>query len=165
MDSNTMVIGVIIVLFGITLYILNSRSKKKKEAQFLQPLSRLAEKDNCKISQYDIWNDSVIGIDETQNTVFAIRKKKEKETSIVVNLAEIFRCRVIEVSRTSGPKEGNAIAFDRIDLAFINKDKSKADVVVEFFDANTDRLTLTGELQLAEKWCVLVNNKLASIGK
>ena len=165
MDSNTMVIGVIIVLFGITLYILNSRSKKKKEAQFLQPLSRLAEKDNCKISQYDIWNDSVIGIDETQNTVFAIRKKKEKETSIVVNLAEIFRCRVIEVSRTSGPKEGNAIAFDRIDLAFINKDKSKADVVVEFFDANTDRLTLTGELQLAQKWCVLVNNKLASIGK
>ena len=165
MDSNTMVIGVIIVLFGITLYILNSRSKKKKEAQFLQPLSRLAEKDNCKISQYDIWNDSVIGIDETQNTVFAIRKKKEKETSIVVNLAEIFRCRVIEVSRTSGPKEGNAIAFDRIDLAFINKDKSKADVVVEFFNANTDRLTLTGELQLAEKWCVLVNNKLASLGK
>lgn len=165
MDSNTIVIGGIIVLFGIILYILNSRSKKKKEAQFLQPLSRLAEKDNCKISQYDIWNDSVIGIDETQNTVFAIRKKKEKETSIVVNLAEIFRCRVIEVSRTSGPKEGNAIAFDRIDLAFINKDKSKADVVVEFFDANTDRLTLTGELQLAEKWCVLVNNKLASLGK
>ena len=165
MDSNTIVIGGIIVLFGITLYILNSRSKKKKEAQFLQPLSRLAEKDNCKISQYDIWNDSVIGIDETQNTVFAIRKKKEKETSIVVNLAEIFRCRVIEVSRTSGPKEGNVIAFDRIDLAFINKDKSKADVVVEFFDANTDRLTLTGELQLAEKWCVLINNKLASISK
>jgi hypothetical protein len=165
MDSNTIVIGGIIVLFVITLYILNSRSKKKKEAQFLQPLNRLAEKDNCKISQYDIWNDSVIGIDETQNTVFVIRKKKEKETSIVVNLSEIFRCRVIEVSRTSGPKEGNAIAFDRIDLAFINKDKSKADVVVEFFDANTDRLTLTGELQLAEKWCVLVNNKLASLGK
>lgn len=165
MDSNTIVIGGIIVLFGITLYILNIRSKKKKEAQFLQPLSRLAEKDNCKISQYDIWNNSVIGIDTTQNIVFAIRKKKENETSVVVNLAEIFRCRVIEVSRTSGPKEGNSIAFDRIDLAFINKDKSKADVVVEFFDANTDRLTLTGELQLAEKWCVLVNNKLASIGK
>ena len=165
MDSNTIVIGGIIVLFGIILYILNSRSKKKKEAQFLQSLSRLAEKDNCKISQYDIWNNSVIGIDTTQNIVFAIRKKKENETSVVVNLAEIFRCRVIEVSRTSGPKEGNAIAFDRIDLAFINKDKSKADVVVEFFDANTDRLTLTGELQLAEKWCVLVNNKIASLGK
>ena len=36
---------------------------------------------------------------------------------------------------------------------------------VEFYNANTDRLTLTGELQLAEKWCVLVNNKLASICK
>ncbi len=165
MDSNTIVIGGIIVLFGITLYVLISRSKKRKEAQFLQPLKRLAEKDNCKISQYDIWNDSVIGIDATQNIVFAIRKKKEKETNVVVNLADVFRCRVIEVSRTSDPKEGNVIAFDRIDLSFINKDKSKADVVVEFFDANTDRLTLTGELQLAEKWCVLINNKLTSISK
>ena len=165
MDSNTMVIGGIIVLFGITLYVLISSSRKRKEAQFLQPLRQLAEKDNCKISQYDIWNNSVIGIDATQNMVFAIRRTKEKETSIVVNLAEIFRCKVIEVSRTSGPKEGNMIAFDRIDLAFINKDKSKADVVVEFYNANTDRLTLTGELQLAEKWCVLVNNKLASINK
>ena len=165
MDSNTIVIGGIIILFCITLFVLISRSKKKKEAQFLEPLKRLAEKDNCKISQYDIWNNSVIGIDATQNIIFAIRKTKEKETSVVVNLADVFRCRVNEVSRTSGPKEGNVIAFDRIDLVFNNKDKSKADIVVEFFDANTDRLSLTGELQLSEKWCVLVNNKLASISK
>ena len=165
MDSSIIVIGGIIVLFGITLYVLISSSKKRKEAQFLQPLSQLAEKDNCKISQYDIWNNSVIGIDATQDMVFAIRRTKEKETSIVVNLAEIFRCKVAEISRTSGPKEGNIKAFDRIELVFSNKDKSKADVVVEFYNGNTDRLTLTGELQLAEKWCMLINNKAASLNK
>ena len=63
------------------------------------------------------------------------------------------------------PKEGSIKAFDRIDLVFSNKDKSKADVVVEFYNANTDRLTLSGELQLAEKWCTLINNKVASLSK
>ena len=107
----------------------------------------------------------MIGIDETQNVVFAIRKTKEKETSIAVNLAEVFRCSVAEISRTSGPKEGNIKAFDRIELVFTNKDKSKADRIVEFYNANSDRLTLTGELQLAEKWCKIANDKIASISK
>ena len=155
----------VFILICIILFVIINSNKKKKAKQYLLPLNKLAENKNCTISHYDIWSDSVIGIDETQNIVFAIRKTKEKETNIVVILAEIFRCRVAEISRTSGPKEGNIKAFDRIDLVLINKDKSKADVVVEFYNANTDRLTLTGELQLAEKWCMLINNKAASLSK
>jgi len=165
MDSGTTIAGGIFILFCIILFILVNRSKKKKEKQFLLPLSRLAEKENCKVSRYDIWNDSVIGIDEATSLVFVIRKINDTETSQRINLAEIFRCRVAEVSRISGPKEGNLKAFDRIDLVFVCKDKSKADIVVEFYNANTDRLTLTGELQLAEKWCMLLSNKVASISK
>ena len=155
----------VFILICIILFVIINSNKKKKAKQYLLPLNELAENKNCTISRYDIWSDSVIGIDETQNIVFAIRKTKEKESSIEVNLAEIFRCRVAEVSRTSGPKEGSIKAFDRIDLVFSNKDKSKADVVVEFYNANTDRLTLSGELQLAEKWCTLINNKVASLSK
>ena len=165
MDSSTIItLGIFILICAILFVIINS-NKKKKTRQYLLPLNSLAEKDNCKISQYDIWSDSVIGIDETQNVVFAIRKTKEKETSIAVNLAEVFRCSVAEISRTSGPKEGNIKAFDLIELVFTNKDKSKADRIVEFYNANSDRLTLTGELQLAEKWCKIANDKIASISK
>ena len=155
----------IFILICIILFVIINGNKKKKTKQFLQPLNDLAEKENCKVSTYDIWNNSVIGIDDATNRVFVIRKINDSEISQKINLAEIFRCKVVEVSRTSGPKEGNIKAFDRIDLVFSNKDKSKADVIVEFYNANTDRLTLTGELQLAEKWCVLINNKVASISK
>jgi|APDOM4702015159_1054818.scaffolds.fasta_scaffold159574_1 hypothetical protein len=165
MDSGTTIAGGIFILFCIILFILVNRSKKKKEKQFLLPLSRLAEKENCKVSRYDIWNNSVIGIDEATSLVFVIRKINDTETSQRINLAEVFRCRVTEVSRTSGPKEGNIKAFDRINLEFTNIDKNKSDIIVEFYNANTDRLTLTGELQLAEKWCKIANDKIASISK
>ena len=165
MDSSTTITGGVFLLFCIILFVLINRSKKKKTRQYLLPLNSLAEKYNCKISKYDIWNNSIIGIDESKHFVFAIHEMKPNGSELVINLAEIFRCRVNELSRTSGPKEGNIKAFDRIDLVFINKDKSKADQIVVFYNANSDRLTLTGELQLAEKWCVLVNNSIAAIGK
>ena len=165
MDSSTTITMGIFILFFIILFVIINSNKKKKEAQFLLPLKKLAEKDNCEISHFDIWNNSVIGIDETQNIVFAIRKINDTEISQRINLAEVFRCNVAEVSSTSVTKEGNIKAFDRIDLAFSNKDKSKANFVVEFYNADTGRLTLTGELQLAEKWCKIANERIASISK
>lgn len=165
MDSNTTLAWGIFILFCFILFVIVKSNKRKKTKQYLLPLNELAKDKNCTISRYDIWSGSVIGIDETQNIVFAIRKTKEKEIHVVVNLDEIFRCRLAEASHTSGAKGGNIKAFDRIDLVFSNKDKSKADVVVEIYNVNTDRLTLTGELQLAERWCTLVNNKIASTNK
>ena len=43
--------------------------QKKKAKQYLLPLNELAENKDCTISRYDIWSDSVIGIDETKNIV------------------------------------------------------------------------------------------------
>lgn len=165
MSLGLIIAGVLCLLLSILIFVLASNSKKKKQNKFLDPLNSLAESANCKISQYDIWNDSVIGIDNTRNFVFVIRKTIDNEASISINLAEVFRCKISELSRTTGPKEGNFIAFDRIDLVFACKDKSKADIVVEFYNANTDRLTLTGELQLAQKWCMLINNIIAALSK
>ncbi len=165
MSLSLIIVSALCLLLFLLILVLTSNNKKKKQSKFLDPLNSLAESANCKISQYDIWNDSVIGIDNTRNFVFAIRKTIDNEASVAINLAEIFRCKISEVSRTTGPKEGNFIAFDRIDLVFTCKDKSKADVVVEFYNANTDRLTLTGELQLAQKWCMLVNNLTAALSK
>lgn len=164
--SLSLIAGVAVTCLVATLIIVSSNKKKQvRKVKYLDPLNELAQREGCQISHHDIWSESVIGIDETKNQVFVIRKTCGSEAENVINLAEIFRCRVAEISRSSGPKEGNVKAFDRIDLVFVNKEKSKVDVTVEFYNSNTDRLTLAGELQLAEKWCTLVNKKLSSIGK
>jgi hypothetical protein len=165
MDLSLIIISTICLLLFILLLVLANKSKKKKQARFLDPLNSLAESANCRISTHNIWNNSVIGFDETRHFIFAIHGTKTGRVELAINLAEIFRCKVSEISRSSGPKDGNLKIFDRIDLVFVNKDKNKADIVVPFYDAGIDRLTLAGELQLAEKWCVLANNGIAKIGK
>jgi len=172
MDSSTTITGGIFILFCIMLFVITNRNKRKKEKQFLQPLNRLAEKDNCKISQYDIWNKSIIGIDNLTNRVFFIKNVFYDETSKSIQLNEILKCRVNEVgqtmtlpSRTVGIK-GNVIkAFDKVELVFINRDKNKPELIAEFYNKETGNLNLTGELQLAEKWCKIANDRIASISK
>ena len=75
MDLTT-IITIAIILFCIVLFVLQSRKKKQKEAQLLQPLFELAGKNNCKISKYERLNNSFIGIDEVANIVFVVRDRK-----------------------------------------------------------------------------------------
>jgi len=164
--SLGLIIGVAaVLLLAVVIIVSATKSRKEKKIKFLDPLNELASREGSHISRHDIWSDSVIGIDESSNKVFVVRKTAGSESGKVIDLTEVFRCRVSEISRTSGPKEGNVKVFDRIDLVFMNKEKSKPDTVVEFYNSNTDRLTLAGELQLAEKWCVLVNRQLDAIRK
>jgi len=164
MDLTT-IITTGIILFCIVLFVLQSRNKKQKEAQFLQPLFELAEKNNCKISKYERLNNSFIGIDEVANIVFVVNNVNSIESSQQIDLADILKCRVIESSRTVSTKEGSIKVVDKIELALVNPDKNKPDTKVEFYNAEYDRLTLTGEIQLSEKWCKILNDKIAELTK
>jgi hypothetical protein len=50
-------------------------------------------------------------------------------------------------------------------MSLVNPDKNKPDTKVEFYNADYDRLTLTGEVQLSEKWCKILNDKIAELAK
>ena len=54
---------------------------------------------------------------------------------------------------------------EKLGIGFLYHDKNKNEVVLEFYNADYDSLTLTGELQLAEKWCNLFNEKISEIAK
>jgi len=165
MDSITIIAGVIIILIILVFFINTNSNKKKKESQFLQPLFALAEKNNCKISKYDRWNNSIIGIDEDSNLVFNISKINEVETVQQINLADIQKCRIFESSRTVGIEKSSMKVVDKIELAFVKRDKNKPDTIVSFYNSDYDRLTLSGEIQLTDKWCKIANDKIAEIVK
>ena len=164
MDLTT-IITIAIILFCIVLFVLQSRKKKQKEAQLLQPLFELAEKNNCKISKHERLNNSFIGIDELANIVFVVSNVNNIESSQQIDLADILKCRVIESSRSVSTKEGSIKVVDKSELSLVNPDKNKPDTKVEFYNADYDRLTLTGEVQLSEKWCKILNDKIAELAK
>ncbi len=165
MELGTTIVGIVIILICIIPFALMSINNKKKEKKLLRGLSAFAERNSFKISRYELWNNSTIGIDDTSLTIFYTRKSRDIETSQQINLAEIQKCRVINSSRTWSNKDGNFKVIDKLELVFSFQDKGKNEVVLEFYNAEYDSSTLTGELQLVEKWCKIFNEKISEMTK
>ena len=160
MDLGTIMIGLAFLLFCVIVFIILSRSNRKKEKKILQSLMELAEQRNCNIVQHDIWNNSAIGIDNTANIVFAVRETKKDSNSFQIDLSEIQKCRIINVNRMVGNKEDNYKIIEKLELGFAYRDKNKAETILNLYNAEHDDASLNGELQLIEKWCRIANDKL-----
>ncbi|MEY4875083.1 MAG: hypothetical protein RL708_232 [Bacteroidota bacterium] len=165
MDLGTTITALVIVLICIAPFVVMSRSNKKREKRFLQSLSELAKKSNSTILQHDIWLNAAIGIDEATNMIFFTKKVTDIETAQQVALAEIQKCRVINTSKTVNNNGSNFKAIDKLELAFNYHDKNKAETLFEFYDANAVGSTLSGELQLVDKWCKIANDKIGTFAQ
>lgn len=162
MDFGTIIGLVFLLIIVLTVVILNSNKNKKKK-QFIQMLSDLAEKSNCKISEYHLWNNTLIGIDKAAHKLFFIRKNADNAIGNVIDLQGIQKCRVINSSRLVTNKDSNHNVIDKLELALTSPDAKIADTILEFYNTNRDNLFLNGELPLAEKWAATVNKNIAGI--
>ncbi len=160
MDLNILITFALFIVFCFIIFAINSRRKKAKEAKFKKVIFALAEQNNCQITEYERWNNSVIGIDSVRNYVFVVRKTHDNETSQQVNLADFQKCHVSESSRIVITKEISNKVVDRIELVFSNINRNKPDTIVEFYNTTYDNLFLAGEPQIADKWSKIVNDKI-----
>lgn len=165
MDSGTTLTGILLLLMCILPIVYLTRKRKKRENLFLQSLFSSAEKSNCKISQHDIWSNSAIGIDKEFPKLFFIRKTANNEISKEINLSEIQKCRVITTSRSVITKGGNQSVIDKLELAFANREKNMPEIMLEFYSTDHDSFSLSGELQLTEKWSEIANATIANLAQ
>ena len=163
MDLGVTLTGVIIVLLCIIPFVIMSQNSKRKKQKKLQNLFDFAAKNQGNITQYDLWHKSSIGLDETNNTIFFVRTLQDKAITQVVKLEDIQKCQLINTSRALNDQDGHLKVIDKLELAFTPRDKQQAVIVLEFFKVDSDSLTLTGELQLAEKWTNLANAQLNAL--
>jgi hypothetical protein len=159
-EPGTIITAILFLLVCSIPFILLGRNARKREKQFLNMLTAVAEKNNCSISQHNFWGHAAIGIDEAAQMVFFTKKTPEMETGQRLSLHEIQKCRVINTSRTERNDGGNFTITDKLELAFAPKDRNKTETAFTFYDATHDGANLTGELQLAEKWCRIINDKI-----
>ena len=167
MDIRTAITGIIIILICIIPFVIMRIKRRKREKQLLKEFFTAAERNNCKISQHESWNNSLIGIDETANVIFFTKKLKENDISLQINIDEIQKCRVINSNRTVSNANGNFKVVDKLELAFSFHDKIKGEIIIEFYNADYDSLIFSDELQLVEKWCKIINDAItiASVPK
>ncbi len=157
------IFGLVILIIIVLAVVIVNNNKKNKKKQFVQTLSDLAEKSNCKISEYDLWNNTLIGIDNAAHKLFFIRKTAEIAITNVIDLQGIQKCRVINSSRVVTNNDSNHNVIDKLELALTSPDAKVADILLEFYNTNRDNLFLNGELPLTEKWAAIVNTNIAGI--
>ena len=167
MDFGTGIIGLSFLLFCFIVFVILSRSNRKREKQLLRRLTGLAKQHNFTISKHDTWNHSAIGIDKTANILFVICYTNSGDIAHTINLSEVERCRVMNANKAISNKEERFKMIEKLELVFANRDKNKPETIVELYNVNNDNSGLSGELQLAEKWCKIANDncKASSIKK
>lgn len=158
-NLGSIIIGAIIITICILPIVMLRRSRKKRESVLLQSLSEIATQNNYQINQYEILGSLAIGIDKTQNFVFFYRQIENNETKEFVNLDEIQSCNVINTGKSLNNKNENQKEIDRLELSFIPTSINKSEIKMEFFNSDVNA-QLYGELQLIEKWSIIINDRL-----
>ena len=157
-----MIGGLTVAAFVVPLVLL-TRGRKVKEKKFLQALTDMAGKSGNSISEHEYFNNTVIGIDKKSHFVFFIRKTNPGEASQEVDLKDVFRCRVLNTSNTVSQKTSTYTVIEKIQLVFAFKDKTRPETYLEFYNNDHDNLTVSGELQIAEKWARIINENIAKM--
>lgn len=164
-DQGTILTAIFFLLLFSIPFILMNVSHRKKVKQNLLLLNHEAGKNNVTVAKFDTWGNTSIGMDETANIVFFTKKTTGGKTVQKVALADTEKCRIANIKRTSYDGNENYSITERLDLVFEPGDKKQAETAFPFYDIQYDGGMLTGELQQAEKWCSIINDKIASIAQ
>ena len=160
MDLMPILIGSIAMAAMVAPVMYIHKNRKNKETSFIKQFNELALQNNISITQPEIWNiHYIIGLDAAANKILYLKKNENQENVVVIDLQQVERCRVVNRSHQIKSNGKNVAVIDRLDLAFILRDKSKAEKTVEFYNGD-ESLCPRGELPLVEKWCDLINQQL-----
>ncbi len=161
MDSNMIITWSIIILTTISLIAYFQIKNRNREKKTFSALQYFALENDGVISSYDHLCNTLIGIDNREITkLFFIRTTPNKDYREAINLSEIMGCQLHKVERTAHYKGDKVSVIDKIELILSFVDTKKPDVALEFFNTDYDQLTLSGELQLAQKWSGMIKSNV-----
>ncbi|AXG74108.1 hypothetical protein DVK85_07580 [Flavobacterium arcticum] len=156
METGTIIIGIAIFILIFIPLVLAQTKRKNEEKVILNKLLKTAKDKWCTIEQYDIWNQSAIGIDSTNKTLFFIEAPTKE--AVQINLNTIKQCRIVNASRVLENEDIEPMAVRKLELSFI-KTHPEDEIRILFFDANIS-LQVDEELKLIKKWHIIIAKTL-----
>lgn len=165
MSLGTILMWIVLVALCVVPAVLISNNTKKKKQFYRQALADLAAKNNCSITQQDYWYKSVIGLDVAQGYLLFVSNATGNMLETCINLDNYQQCRLVETNRFVSESGTSSKVTETIALAFTPRKSDQAAITIEFFNVKTGILTPGIEYQLADKWCKLSNEQIASIAQ
>jgi len=166
MDYFNLAVWVTVIMTLIALAIHFYYRNKLRSENKLALLKSFAEENGSTITQHDSWDQTHIGVDDRENMkLFFIRGTAINDTREVIGLADVERCHLRKEVRNVTQHKERILVIDKIELILSFSDMKKQPVRLEFYNNDYDSLTLSGELQMAEKWERIINDTISNYRK
>lgn len=158
--ADLLVGAILIAICVIPFVILNAKIRKRKKLLLSQIVS-LANSKHCQIDNYEVFANHIIGLDKSKGHVFYYQNHDKTNHGQEIDLSTIGHCQVKVNSHQFENGSNKKKVIDSVDLILTPKSKT-TNIQLEFF--NKDITTqLVGELQSAEKWSRLMNDKIKDL--
>ena len=155
-DMGTVIVGGIILIICVLPFALTTKNNRKRKTQILKTLNQLVVQHKSEVNSYEAKTNFAIGIDEVKGLIFFIRQLKNGK--IETKCLELIKIKTCKVNRENST--GNQV--ERLSLIFIHFNEQKNNEEMEFYNIDIN-LQLDGELQMVERWAVIINNQLNTI--
>lgn len=153
MNLATSIVTLVLITICISPFIIMGIKKVKNKKQKRQYLNQLANENNLKIGQNDVFGHFSIGMDSNNEQLFFYRNQNEHDNmAIAIKFSDIKSCFINKI--------GDKNSVKKIELCLHSNVKNQQDTNLIFFDNQTE-FQLNGQLQLAEKWKNIIQRQLA----
>ncbi|WP_424000778.1 hypothetical protein [Maribacter sp. IgM3_T14_3] len=156
MELGIAAIGLASVVICAMPFVITNKSRKTKEKQMMTSLNDVASKNNCKITEHEIFGHYAIGVDAQKKFVFFISKSGEVLNQQYADLSKIKTSEIGNIGKSYVRKEK---ITERLILTLFSKHVNEPDTVFEFYNADVN-YQLIGEFQSIEKWNKEIKNLL-----
>jgi hypothetical protein len=162
MDSVTIIMSLVMLGLVILPFAFTGRKYRKQKKQLVKALKGMAEKNQAKLSNYEICCNIGIGMDAESRFLFFARMIEDGIAVQSAALGEMTRCKMNSPGRIT--EEGEKVT-ELIQLVFHPVSTSQPSVEMVVYNIDVDSLTLKGELQVAMKWEQIANNAIKNLKK
>jgi hypothetical protein len=165
MDIGTGITAIIFLALCLGIYWLLTRKNAQMEQHMLRLLKNEAEKNNAKLVHHDTWHNCAIGLDNKSRVIFATRKSTNETPSSCTSLSNVNECKTRITHGESTLAGDNFKNVKQVELLLSTSSKITPELRMEFYNESPLTPSLTGELQLVEKWSALINKELGKISR
>ena len=154
MDVMKIFVTLMIVLPYIWFILMGKSAAKKKEKIF----NKLLKQEQLTLTSKEMWNNSIIGINETKKIMLFVKLKDAQKDFFSINLNDVKSCQINKVKREFKKDKKNEFELQKLDLelSFISK---KPNAILNFYDIN-DSFSQDFEMQRVEKWMALIQQNI-----
>lgn len=151
---NSLIILVVFTIPFIVIATLKNRFRKKLQVA----VDRLLQERNTTSATQEILGKMAIAVDDRAQWFIYVKQHPETQDVKIIPLANTRSCQLIKQSRTISTDRESYQLIDSLSIRFAFHSKTP-DEEIELFNLEQD-LSLNGELDLGERWVVLLNNLL-----